>query len=81
VKLTTHLQLVPRSRKCGFIHPLSHDLLEWWLIGWAHGQVHILPNKAIVLLNKGTNKGVANLKSLQFRKNLKLQKTTGDKYD
>jgi hypothetical protein len=24
VKLTTHLQLVPRSRKCGSIHPLPH---------------------------------------------------------
>jgi hypothetical protein len=24
VKLTAHLQLVPRSRKCGFIHPLPH---------------------------------------------------------
>jgi hypothetical protein len=24
VKLTTHLQLVPRSRKCGSIHPFSH---------------------------------------------------------
>jgi hypothetical protein len=24
VKPTTHLQLVPRSRKCGFIHPLPH---------------------------------------------------------
>jgi predicted nucleic acid-binding Zn ribbon protein len=24
VKLNTHLQLVPRSRKCGSIHPLSH---------------------------------------------------------
>jgi hypothetical protein len=24
VKLTTHFQLVPRSRKCGSIHPLSH---------------------------------------------------------
>jgi hypothetical protein len=23
VKLTTHLQLVPRSRKCGSIHPLA----------------------------------------------------------
>jgi hypothetical protein len=26
VKLTTHLQLVPRSRKCGPIHPLPHTL-------------------------------------------------------
>jgi hypothetical protein len=24
VKLTTHLQLVPRSRKCDSIHPLPH---------------------------------------------------------
>jgi hypothetical protein len=24
VNLTTHLQLVPRSRKCGSIHPLPH---------------------------------------------------------
>jgi hypothetical protein len=24
VKLTTHLQLVPRSRKCGSIHPFPH---------------------------------------------------------
>jgi hypothetical protein len=24
MKLTTHLQLVPRSRKCGCIHPLPH---------------------------------------------------------
>jgi hypothetical protein len=24
VKQTTHLQLVPRSRKCGSIHPLPH---------------------------------------------------------
>jgi hypothetical protein len=24
VKLTTHLQLLPRSRKCGSVHPLSH---------------------------------------------------------
>jgi hypothetical protein len=24
VKLTTHLQLLPRSRKCGSIHPLPH---------------------------------------------------------
>jgi hypothetical protein len=24
VKLTTHLQLVPRLRKCGSIHPLLH---------------------------------------------------------
>jgi hypothetical protein len=24
VKLTTHLQLVPGSRKCGSIHPLPH---------------------------------------------------------
>jgi hypothetical protein len=24
VKLTTHIQLVPRSRKCGSIHPLPH---------------------------------------------------------
>jgi hypothetical protein len=24
VKLTTHLQLVPRSSKCGSIHPLPH---------------------------------------------------------
>jgi hypothetical protein len=24
VKLTTHLQLVPRSRKCGYIHPHPH---------------------------------------------------------
>jgi hypothetical protein len=24
VKLTAHLQLVPRSRKCGSIHPLPH---------------------------------------------------------
>jgi hypothetical protein len=24
VKLTTHLQLVPRSRKCGSIHPLPY---------------------------------------------------------
>jgi hypothetical protein len=24
LKLTTHLQLVPRSRKCGSIHPLPH---------------------------------------------------------
>jgi hypothetical protein len=24
MKLTTHLQLVPRSRKCGSIHPLPH---------------------------------------------------------
>jgi hypothetical protein len=24
VKLTTHLQLVPRSRKCGSIYPLPH---------------------------------------------------------
>jgi hypothetical protein len=24
VKLTTHLQLVPRSRKCGSMHPLPH---------------------------------------------------------
>jgi hypothetical protein len=28
VKLTTHLQLVPRSRKCGSIHPLPH-LSSW----------------------------------------------------
>jgi hypothetical protein len=26
VKLTTHLQLVPRSRKCGSIHPFPHTL-------------------------------------------------------
>jgi hypothetical protein len=24
VKLTTYIQLVPRSRKCGFIHPFPH---------------------------------------------------------
>jgi hypothetical protein len=24
VKLTTHLELLPRSRKCGYIHPLPH---------------------------------------------------------
>jgi hypothetical protein len=24
MKLTTHFQLVPRSRKCGYIHPLPH---------------------------------------------------------
>jgi hypothetical protein len=24
VKVTTHLQLVQKSRKCGFIHALSH---------------------------------------------------------
>jgi hypothetical protein len=33
VKLTTNLQLVPRSRKCGSVHPLSHRLhgavLNW----------------------------------------------------
>jgi hypothetical protein len=29
VQLTTHLQLVPRSRKCGSIHPLPH--MPSWL--------------------------------------------------
>jgi hypothetical protein len=32
VKLTTHLQLVPRSRKCGSIHPLPHTP-SWWSTG------------------------------------------------
>jgi hypothetical protein len=27
VKLTTHLQLVPRSRKCGSVHQLPHMTL------------------------------------------------------
>jgi hypothetical protein len=34
VKLTTHLQLVPRSRKCGSIHPLPirlHGVVLNWL--------------------------------------------------
>jgi hypothetical protein len=32
VKMTTHLQLVPRPRKCGSIHPLPHTPL--WCSAW-----------------------------------------------
>jgi hypothetical protein len=31
VKLTTHFQLVPRSRTCGFIHPLP-DTPSWLVL-------------------------------------------------
>jgi hypothetical protein len=42
MKLTTHVQLVPRSRTCGSIHPLPH-MLSWrspWLVK-AQEQLHV----------------------------------------
>jgi hypothetical protein len=41
VKPTTHLQLVPRSRKCGCIHPLPYTS-SWRsaYIRWAQGQLY-----------------------------------------
>jgi hypothetical protein len=40
VKLTTHLHLVPRSRKCGSIHPLPICLHG--IISKARGQLYLL---------------------------------------
>jgi hypothetical protein len=36
VKVTTHFQLVPRSRKCGSIHPLLGERTPGthWIGGW-----------------------------------------------
>jgi hypothetical protein len=41
VRLTTHLQLVPRSRKCGSIHPLPQAFMAWCLISWAKRQLYL----------------------------------------
>jgi hypothetical protein len=43
VKLTTHLQLVPRSRKCGSIHPLPiclDGVVFFWYSGWSPWNPH-----------------------------------------
>jgi hypothetical protein len=40
MKVTTHLQLVPRSRKCGSIHPLPHTP-SWH----CQGQLYLLYHK------------------------------------
>jgi hypothetical protein len=41
MKLTTHLQLVARSRKCGSIHPLPHTS-SW---RYAQGQIYVFKDK------------------------------------
>jgi hypothetical protein len=54
VKLTTHLQLVPRSRKCGSIHPLPHTP------SWRNASlVKHRDNFTFTFIPRGANKSLA----------------------